>query len=349
MVSVRFAFVIASVFAVSALAAVSGASTAPDLGYRYVFSKQAVFARIPRSYSNVTVTITKGGYPLMNRDVRFSTTDTRIVRFKNGESDVVKTDDRGTARAAFTPVSSGTVTMLVEVLSPRGSEMSQRGSISVTAFSMRELLLRPALLYLFVITATAFLIAFFRRTRKGVERTTYSFVGMSTLFGLSMTVKRIHLIPILAAIECVIMFLLFLPQTSLLAGMFLALMALTAFVIPRDRGYSFFFMFGALIGMTFIFRDPTLGELFSYIHAPAFLSAWYFMPILFFIAVIFFSGNFFPYLILTLYVTLFTPDLIAIGVSLAMMYLADIAYVLKTKYRFDTRIFYRINFLKFEE
>lgn len=331
------------------IAAAALSAQTPDLGYRYVFSKQAVFARIPKAYSNVTVTITKGGYPLMNREVRFTSTDARVIRFRNGETDMVRTDDRGTARAVFTPVANGSAVLLVEVLSPRGSEMSQRGSIRVTAFSMRDLLLKPALIILFTITVTAFLIAFFRRTRKGVERTTYSFVGMSTLFGLSLTVKRIQLIPILGAIECVIMFLIFLPQTSLLAGVFLALMALTAFVIPRDRGYSFFFVFGALIAMAHIFRDPVLVDVMSNLKVPGFLSAWYFMPIVFFIAVAFFSGNFFPFLILVVYAELLSPDLIAIGASLLAVYLADIAYVLKTKYRKDTRFLYRLNFLKFEE
>ncbi|MBI4976464.1 MAG: hypothetical protein HZC28_03220 [Spirochaetes bacterium] len=344
---------VSRIIAIAALLAASliGETTnaVSEFGYRYVFPQSSYVARCPRTYSNCSVTVYKGEYPLVNREVRFTSLDPSLLRFKTGASMIVRTDNRGTAHAVYTAVDAGSTRVIAEVLSPKGDEIAARGIVPVTCYSIRSLALGSTLLHLFVITVTAFLIVFFKRTERGVERTTNSLIGMATLFGFNLIVKRIVLLPVVSFIGIVIVFLIMLPQTTLLATVFLVLLALTSFTIPRDRGYGFLFMFFALIGITWYFRNTVIPLMPAFANAPHALSAWWFTAILFLIFTVFFNGNFFPLLILTFYATFVSLPMGSVISSLAGIFAADMIYVVKTHYKINSWIFFRINFLRIKD
>lgn len=321
-----------------------------DMETVYTPSAERAFLRADESYTNgIGIVVTKGGYPVVNRSLLFVSLDTNVLVFENGASEMVfRTDDTGYASPPFRLLKDGKTSVIAKDLSRRSrSDVAFEARIEVNSCSVSLRVMRMTALLLFAVSVIIAVISYFTRLKKKTEKPTFARRMMSSLLGFSHAPDAKIALPIIALLECILMFFLFQPNTTIFFTVFVLLFTLSAFTIKGDRTYALYALSLATLGIVYALGK---GQFSGIIGASGGAHRALYNPFIvlavFLVFTMFMNGHFFPFLVLAIYAAALEPPVWTIIVALSAIFLATIVYVVTLRFKARTFIFYRLNFLK---
>lgn len=323
---------------------------AVDMEHNYEVLASEVYLRTPGIDTNeIAIHVSKGGYDQLNRTVHFVSLDTNVLVFQNDRTELpAKTDENGIARALSKTLEDGIATVLVQVRGARHTNyIIHQESIRVHAYSSSQRALKLTMLYLFALTISIFLILHYRRLKKKQEQTPIAQREIASLLGFTHVSPRYPLFIIFMLCEIGVVLIFVAAGHQVIISVFLTLLSLTAISIRRDRGYAFFFILLALLGIIAHYSQdlfyPVLkngGNITSALRSPLF-------PAIFFLVLtMLLNGNFYPLLVFVFYDAMLSPSLSTQITGLGGIALANILFLIKTHFNLRSFGLYKLNMLR---
>lgn len=355
--------------------------------YIFTYDKENNFNIADTNAINeISITIERRGFPLVNRLVRFTSLNPDIFQFEIEKIDnikelefsenedksytnifVVPTDEDGIARAKLNLIKSGNAIVLMHILyvgSTGNTNISyeefayinikdnffQSKILNVEDESLNKkssvIIIATLFPTLFLISIALIFISYFRRIYYEY-RNIKSKIVIYTFFGFSSIKKQFLPMLILIFLELSIIGTSIIISDYIFSIILLALF-IAGFTVKREKMYSIGFFILSCIFITHLYLQISINYLeMDFILQNNIISSPVFTLILFFIITSLTGGIYIPVSILTLYKVSFNLSDLSFILALVGIFLSSVFYIVKVKK--DIPFLYELDLIKIKD
>lgn len=355
--------------------------------YIFTYDKENNFNIADTNAINeISITIERRGFPLVNRLVRFTSLNPDIFQFEIEKIDnikelefsenedksytnifVVPTDEDGIARAKLNLIKSGNAIVLMHILyvgSTGNTNISyeefayinikdnffQSKILNVEDESLNKkssvIIIATLFPALFLISIALIFISYFRRIYYEY-RNIKSKIVIYTFFGFSSIKKQFLPMLILIFLELSIIGTSIIISDYIFSIILLALF-IAGFTVKREKMYSIGFFILSCIFITHLYLQISINYLeMDFILQNNIISSPVFTLILFFIITSLTGGIYIPVSILTLYKVSFNLSDLSFILALVGIFLSSVFYIVKVKK--DIPFLYELDLIKIKD